>query len=72
MTKLMLSGREIDTSYFKNAFWYFYISTEYVERTGTHKLSANQTHVIKTFLQDDVLIKSSLLSSGFIYPMYCA
>ena len=43
-----------------------------MERTGTHRLSASQTHVVKTLLQDDVLFKSSLLSSGFIYPMYWA
>lgn len=49
MAKLMLSGREIDTSYFKmhsNAS----ISAENVERTGTH----SQTHVSKNPLQDDV------------------
>lgn len=68
MAKSMLNGREIDTSYFKKCIPILL----YQQRICGKNWYPQSNPCSKNPLQDDVLLKSSLLSSGFIYPMYCA
>lgn len=44
----------------------------HISVTGIHRVSAVQTYVLKTSSKMALCLKSSLLSSGSIYPAYHA